>query len=236
MSSPADAVALYELAGAHDEAGREAEAIPLYREALVRGLVDPERSRAVVQLASSLRNVGELDEALALLDGDGDDAAALDPELAASVAAFRALVLHDLGRHGEALAVALATLAPTLPAYRVSVEVSAQALPASDARPGFANVGTLEAVPGGRDALVEILTRRNDTLRAVGCLAYEVGVDDSAPDTVVVAELWTNAEAHRASLALPSVRAAIAEAMPLLTGVMGGYRFSVVGSPLRDSN
>ena len=52
MSSPADALALYELAGDLDEAGREAEAIPLYREALVLGLVDPDRSRAVVQLAA----------------------------------------------------------------------------------------------------------------------------------------------------------------------------------------
>lgn len=43
-----------------------------------------------------------------------------------------------------------------------------------------------------------------------------------------------SAEAHRASLELDSVRAAIAEAMPLLSGEMGGSQFSVVGSPLRD--
>lgn len=234
MTSPAEALALFEQAGELDEAGREVEAIPRYREALTAGLVDPERSRAVVQLASSLRVVGELDEALALLTPDGDADPALDPALAASVAAFRALVLHDLGRHAEALAGALGALAPSLPAYRISVAAYAEALPI-DRAVGFANVGTLEAVPGQRDALVDILTRRNDALRSIGCLAYEVGIDDSAPDTVFVSELWASADAHRASLELPAVRAAIAEAMPLLTGVMGGFRFTVEGSPLRST-
>ena len=122
-ASPPDALALFELAGDHDEAGREAEAIPRYREALALGLVDPERSRATVQLASSLRNVGELDQALGLLDATG-----LDPELAPSIAAFRALVLHDLGRHDEALATALGAFAPSLPAYRISVAAYASSL------------------------------------------------------------------------------------------------------------
>jgi tetratricopeptide (TPR) repeat protein len=134
--SPADALDRFERAGEHDEAGREAEAIPLYRDAIALGLVDPERSRAVVQLASSLRNVGELDEALDLLDTGGVGSSALDPELAASVAAFRALVLHDLGRHDEALAAALGALAPTLPAYRISIAAYADALVLSDAAPG----------------------------------------------------------------------------------------------------
>lgn len=235
MTSPAEALALFEQAGELDEAGSEVEAIPRYREALTAGLVDPERSRAVVQLASSLRVVGELDEALALLTPDGDADPALDPALAASVAAFRALVLHDLGRHAEALAGALGALAPSLPAYRISVAAYAEALPIDRVVVGFANVGTLEVVPGQRDALVGILTRRNDALRSIGCLAYEVGIDESAPDTVFVSELWASAVAHRASLELPAVRAAIAEAMPLLTGVMGGFRFTVEGSPLRST-
>ena len=33
---------------------------------------------------------------------------------------------------------------------------------------------------------------------------------------------------------LAGVRAAIAEAMPLLSGQMDGYRFAVTGSPLRE--
>ncbi|WP_156761441.1 putative quinol monooxygenase [Microbacterium karelineae] len=101
----------------------------------------------------------------------------------------------------------------------------------------FANVGTLGVLPGHRDEVLRILTRRSPDLAAAGCLLYEVGVNDAHtdPDTVFVAELWTSAEAHAASLELASVRAAIAEAAPLLSGQMGGYRFDVVGSPLRDA-
>jgi hypothetical protein len=67
-----------------------------------------------------------------------------------------------------------------------------------------------------------------------GCLAYEVGVSDDDPDTVFVVELWESAEAHQASLAVPEVQTAIAAARPLLSGAFGGFRFNVVGSPLRD--
>lgn len=98
----------------------------------------------------------------------------------------------------------------------------------------FVNVGTLGAVPGRRDELVAVLTEHNDDLVDAGCLLYEVGVDDEQPDTVFVVELWESAEAHRASLALPRVQAAIATARPLLSGTFGGYRFDAAGSPLRS--
>jgi quinol monooxygenase YgiN len=107
--------------------------------------------------------------------------------------------------------------------HRVSVE-----------RMVFANAGTLGAAPGRRDELVRHLTRRSDGLREVGCLLYEVGVNEADPDTVFVVELWESAEAHRASLALPEVQASIADARPLLSGAFGGFQFDVVGSPLRD--
>ena len=98
----------------------------------------------------------------------------------------------------------------------------------------FANAGSLGAVPGRRDELVAHLTQRNDRLREVGCLRYEVGVADDEPDTVYVVELWESAAAHQASLSLPEVQASIAEARPMLSGVFGGFRFDVIGSPLRD--
>lgn len=98
----------------------------------------------------------------------------------------------------------------------------------------YANVGTLGAVPGKRDELVARLVRSSPELREAGCLLYEVGTNDDQPDTVFVAELWTSAEAHRASLELPEVQASIAAARPLLSGDFGGFAFDVVGSPLRD--
>jgi quinol monooxygenase YgiN len=98
----------------------------------------------------------------------------------------------------------------------------------------FANVCTLGTLRGKRDELVRHLTQRGDTLRQIGCLAYEVGVNDDDPDTVFVVELWESEKAHQSSLALPEVQASIAVARPLLSGSFGGFRFNVVGSPLCD--
>lgn len=111
-----DPAALYEWASVHDFLGREAEAVPLYRAALARGLDGARRSQAVIQLASSLRNLGETDEAIALLEAVPES----DP-LHASAHAFLALALHDAGRPADALRIALDTLAPHLPAYRRSI-------------------------------------------------------------------------------------------------------------------
>jgi quinol monooxygenase YgiN len=98
----------------------------------------------------------------------------------------------------------------------------------------FANAGTLGTAPGKRDELVEHLTARSELLRKYGCLSYEVGVNEDDPDTVFVIELWESRAAHAASLERPEVRAAIEAARPLLSGEFGGFRFDVVGSPLRD--
>ena len=59
--------ALFELASAHDALGQEAEAEPLYRAALEGGLDTFRRRRAVIQLGSTLRNLGRAKEAVALL-------------------------------------------------------------------------------------------------------------------------------------------------------------------------
>jgi quinol monooxygenase YgiN len=98
----------------------------------------------------------------------------------------------------------------------------------------FVNAGTLGAVPGKRDDLIAHLTSRSDLLHEIGCLAYEVETNGDKPDTVFVVEFWESAGAHQASLTLPEVQVSIATARPLLSGVFGGFRFDVVGSPLRD--
>ena len=92
---------------------------------------------------------------------------------------------------------------------------------------------TFRATPGRRDDLVALLTRPGPGLGTIGCLAYEVGTRDDEPDTVLVCETWTSAIAHRESLALDAVRAAIKEAAPLLADVPHAEAFDAVGSPLR---
>lgn len=97
--SPGDARIVYEVAGVHDAAGREAEAVPLYERAIALGLREPHRHRARVQLASSLRALGRLAEARELLR-------ALEHERpeSAAVTAFAALTDLDLGSGPAAVA------------------------------------------------------------------------------------------------------------------------------------
>ncbi len=110
-------VALFESAAALDSTGHSGRAAPLYERALELGLGGERRRRAVIQMASSLRNLGAAGRSLALLEEEADrDSDGLD----AAVALFRALALADLGREREGLAIALAALAPTLPRYNAS--------------------------------------------------------------------------------------------------------------------
>ncbi|SFL64020.1 tetratricopeptide repeat protein [Streptomyces pini] len=139
---PGDAVALYELASAHDALGREEGAAALYRRALAAGLPDGRRRRAVIQLASTLRNLGRTEESIALLTAERE---LRSDELDDAVTAFLSLALADAGREREAAALALTALVPHLPEYRRSLTYYARALTTGDgARPGS---GTA-AVPG----------------------------------------------------------------------------------------
>lgn len=125
---PRDHRMTFELASALDRAGLEAEAIPLYRKVIASGLREPFRHRAQLQAASSLRVVGETDEALSLLDE-----VALSQPRSAAAAAFRALTLADTGREREAVADLLDALVDHSPdedttAYRVSLRAYAEQL------------------------------------------------------------------------------------------------------------
>jgi len=112
------ATAVFERASAFDSTGREEEAVAHYRRALELGLDSSRRRRAVIQLASSLRNVGKLEESIALLTAEREQPS---DELDDAVAAFLALALVDAGREREAASLALAALAPHLPRYQRSL-------------------------------------------------------------------------------------------------------------------
>ncbi|WP_326598435.1 tetratricopeptide repeat protein [Streptomyces sp. NBC_01803] len=122
-----DPVGLFELASAHDATDREAEAAVLYRRALAAGLGADLRRQAVIQLASTLRNLGQAGESIALLS---EERAAGSDELDGAVDAFLALALTDAGREREAVALLLRALAPHLPRYRDPVESRASGLTA----------------------------------------------------------------------------------------------------------
>ncbi|MGH2410254.1 MAG: tetratricopeptide repeat protein, partial [Chloroflexota bacterium] len=92
---PGSAIGLFERGAAFDSTGHPDRAVPLYRAALDAGLVGERRRRAVIQMASSLRNLGNPQEALTLLNAEAGTAS---DDLDGAVATFMALALVDLGR------------------------------------------------------------------------------------------------------------------------------------------
>ena len=124
------AVAAFERGAAFDSTGHPDRAVPLYREALATGLTGERRRRAVIQMASSIRNLGDPEEAVRLLRAElehGHDA------LEGAVRAFLALALVDVGGEREAASVALSALAEYLPRYNRSLARYAEdLLPGAD--------------------------------------------------------------------------------------------------------
>lgn len=120
-----DPVAAFERACAWDSTGRPDRAVPLYQWALDHGLGGYRRRRAVIQMSSSLRNLGQVETAIALLEAEqGVDPDTLDEQtrgLADAISAVRALCLADAGREREAVSVAVAALAAHLPRYQRSM-------------------------------------------------------------------------------------------------------------------
>ena len=123
---PADSpVAAFERACAFDSTGHPDRAVQFYRRALELGLEGGRRRRAVIQLASSLRNLDQVSESLKLLTAELERPS---DRLDDAVSAFLALALVDSGREREAVSVALTALAPHLPRYQRSLGTYAREL------------------------------------------------------------------------------------------------------------
>ena len=126
-----DAAALFERACARDTAGIEDGAEPLYRAALASGALDPFRhARASIQLGSTLRHLGRLEESEQLLLAQLERCRAEGPGavLHDEVRAVLAFTWIAQGRTLEAAALALETLAPHLTRYNRSMAANARAL------------------------------------------------------------------------------------------------------------
>ncbi|MFI8716785.1 putative quinol monooxygenase [Stenotrophomonas sp. NPDC077464] len=82
-------------------------------------------------------------------------------------------------------------------------------------------IGKMLVAPGQRDAVIDILLRGTGSMP--GCQNYIVARDPADQDAIWITEVWDSAEQHRASLALPAVQEAIAQARPHITGF--GERF-----------
>ena len=116
--APGSAVGLFERGAAQDSTGHPDLAVPLYQAALDAGLSGLRRRRAVIQMASSLRNLGDAAQAAALLSAELNQPS---DELDGAVRAFLALAFVELGREREAVSISLTALSQYLPRYNRSL-------------------------------------------------------------------------------------------------------------------
>jgi quinol monooxygenase YgiN len=94
----------------------------------------------------------------------------------------------------------------------------------------YAMTGELQAQPGKRAVLVDILLRAAKLVSAMhGCRSYIVLEDLQDESAVWVFEMWDDKESHDASLKDEQVRSLIAEAMPILAGSPNGSELRVAG-------
>jgi len=111
----------------------------------------------------------------------------------------------------RALVATLLTAFASAPA--VAAESASSTAPAG---PMYGQIVKMRAQPGQRDALIAILAE--GTAAMPGCLGYVIARDKGDPDALWITETWDSAASHKASLALPAVRAAIAQGKPLIAG------------------
>lgn len=194
-----EAESLFERGAAFDSTGQPQQAAVLYREALAAGLVGERRRRAVIQWASSLRNLGQAEEALALLTAEAEQPA---DELDGAVAVFTALTLADLGREREGLAAAQTALVQTLPPYNRYREALAAGVPHERRRRAV-----IERASSLRQA--------GQTEEALVLLSTEAGQPSDALDgTVAIFLALTLADLGREREALAVTLTALAQTLP----------------------
>ena len=97
-----DIVKKYPNGNVYDYLGQEMKAIPLYEEALEMGLKDEWEAYALIQLGSSLKNVGKLNDALEVLT----EAETRFPHLL-SISMFLGITLHHANRESEGMKTVL---------------------------------------------------------------------------------------------------------------------------------
>lgn len=95
----------------------------------------------------------------------------------------------------------------------------------------FGLIGKMLTTPGDRDKVAELMTAGTGSMP--GCLSYVIAKDPTDDDALWITEVWVSRDAHQASLALPEVQEAIAQARPHIAGF--GERFetepvSVIGA------
>jgi quinol monooxygenase YgiN len=84
----------------------------------------------------------------------------------------------------------------------------------------FGLYGKLIASEGKRDELTGILLDAAHSMKELKeCEIYLVSISENDSDSVFVYEVWSNEEAHKASLSLEVTQTLIQKAKPIITGM-----------------
>lgn len=94
-------------------------------------------------------------------------------------------------------------------------------------------IGKIVTTPGNRDAFAAILT--DGTGSMPGCLSYVIARDPRDADSLWITEVWDSEESHKASLALPKVRAAIAKGRPMIASFGDRVETTPIGGTLQTA-
>lgn len=84
----------------------------------------------------------------------------------------------------------------------------------------FGLFGKFSVKEGERDTLVDILLEASDSMKNLDdCELYHVHISEDEPNSVFVYEVWSDENAHQASLTLESTQDLIKRAKPIITGM-----------------
>lgn len=84
----------------------------------------------------------------------------------------------------------------------------------------FGLYGKFTVKEGERDTLVDILLEAAESMQNLNeCEIYLVNISDDEPNSVFVYEVWSNENAHQASLTLEATQTLISRAKPIITGM-----------------
>jgi quinol monooxygenase YgiN len=78
-------------------------------------------------------------------------------------------------------------------------------------------ISRMKALPGQRDALIQVLLQGSRVLP--GCIHYIVAKDVQDEHTLWVVETWNDTQAHKSSLSLPEVVEAMTQGKPLIAAI-----------------
>ncbi|TCN26518.1 putative quinol monooxygenase [Mesobacillus foraminis] len=84
----------------------------------------------------------------------------------------------------------------------------------------FGLFGKFTVKEGERGTLVDILLEAAESMENLDeCEIYLVSTSEGEPNTVYVYEVWSNEDAHQASLTLEVTQTLIQRAKPIITGM-----------------